>query len=465
MSKTLADFLSERFEELGPMAFYRDLFPVGSFQELGTSNDGKPNGIVLGLSGNKMDFRHIVRDDLCAIGTAIQTDSLVLVSPLGYFGQRNLRKNARTLHAITFDLDGIIWKDGKPQGLSELLYQFEQDFLPTPTYLVASGTGLHLYYQLEKTLRLFPEVYEGVRHFRFELTTELWNSYVTDQSATPQYESVVQGFRAVGSLTKDGKHRVRAFRVGKLLSTELLNGYIEDEKFRLPKQLSLEEAKELYPDWFQRRIVDKQPLAGSRRYITNRGFYDWFKKQILWGTPSNIKAKQQRLHGVREGNRYYSIYCLSAVAYKCGISQEELEKDALELVEPLNRRTQTPNNTFTAQDALTAIQAYSDKVVLMKRETLSFFTGLELPANKRNHRPQSLHLKIARSTKEILNLSGVGNAKNAGRPKGSGTKQQQVLDYKSEHPQATVREIASALGCSKNTVCKWLRIEREKGQE
>ena len=39
-------FREQQFEEVEPMKFYRELFPVGSFEEKGNKS-GKPNGILV----------------------------------------------------------------------------------------------------------------------------------------------------------------------------------------------------------------------------------------------------------------------------------------------------------------------------------------------------------------------------------------------------------------------------------
>ena len=85
------------------------------------------------------------------------------------------------------------------------------------------------------------------------------------------------------------------------------------------------------------------------------------------------------------------------------------------------------------------------------RHTIAERTDIEIPPNKRNYRKQKLHLRIARSNLAILN-EDAGHALQ-GRP----NKRDAVLAYRAEHPDATQREIAAALGMSKTTVNKWLK--------
>ena len=71
-----------------------------------------------------------------------------------------------------------------------------------------------------------------------------------------QYETLTQGFRAVGSKTRLDDTYVLAFKVGEKHTLESLNEILsEDDKIKIgyKSKMSLEEAKKRYPDWYQRR--------------------------------------------------------------------------------------------------------------------------------------------------------------------------------------------------------------------
>lgn len=454
MSVSLASYLEERFEEVSPMAFYRELFPQGCLDTKGSFTKGKYTGVVIQVESSNKVRRHTITDDLEEIQKAISQESFCIISPISYAGRKQNKEAARELYSLTFDLDGIIFKKGYPVGLQELLYQFKRTRIPKPTYLVSSGNGLHLYYLLDKPLHLYPDVYEAVRLYRSALTPYLWSGYVTELSREPQFEAVIQSFRAVGSVTKDGSSRVRAFKVGEKCSLDYLNGFMADG-YKLPEdaqRLTLAQAKLLYPDWYERRIVQGKPRASNRRWVVNRAFYDWFKEKIVSGELEDPIAKQRHGKGVFEGKRYYSLVCLSSVAVKCDISRQELEKDALELVPILDSRTENENNHFTTEDAMKALEAYNERMVMLPREAMVEFSGLKIEPNRRNGRKQPIHLAIARSTKKVLKEAGLVEE---GRP----TKQEEILEFARTHPGMTQREIALALGVSKTTVNKWLKKE------
>ena len=47
------EYLTEHYSEVTPMAFYRDMFPVGSFERRGHHEDAKANGILTVIDGDK----------------------------------------------------------------------------------------------------------------------------------------------------------------------------------------------------------------------------------------------------------------------------------------------------------------------------------------------------------------------------------------------------------------------------
>lgn len=458
--KTLADWLLESFKEASPTVFYRELFPKGCLDKQGEFTKGKYTGVVTQIDDDNKVKRTVITDDLKGIKEAIKEDSFTIISPVSYSGRVTNRDTARELYSITFDLDGIIWHGDEPTGIKELFYQFERKRIPRPTYLVASGYGLHLYYLLDKPLRLYTDIYDAVRNFRSALTPYIWSDYVTELSREPQFEAVIQSFRAVGSITKDKDKRVRAFKIGKKCSIEYLNSFMADD-YKIPIQsqhVSIEEAKKLYPDWYQRRIVDGIPRSSNKKWTVNRGFYDWFKDKIVNGELDDPIARQKHGTGVFEGKRYYSLVCLAAIAVKCGISRRELEKDAFELLPILDSRTENERNHFTKEDVMKALEAYNEKMVMLPRQTIVDFSGLKVEPSRRNGRKQALHLAIARSTKKVLKDAGMVKE---GRP----TKQKEIIDFARNHPEMNHSQIARALGISRQTVVKWLTIEKEESQE
>ena len=79
-----------------------------------------------------------------------------------------------------------------------------------------------------------------------------------------------------------------------------------------------------------------------------------------------------------------------------------------------------------------------------------------MPVNKRNYQKQADHLEEARAIRDIrMKRAGKNWREGNGRPAGSGTAEQKVREYRAEHPEANVTDVARALQLSRTTVYKW----------
>ena len=129
---------------------------------------------------------------------------------------------------------------------------------PRPTYIVASGTGVHLYYVFEKPVPLFRNIVEQLEKLKRRITWQAWTQGASSLHDKVQYESLFQGFRVVGTITKTGS-RCRAFKSGEKITVEYLNQFVPEDyrtkDFTYKSDLSLTQAKKKYPEWYERRIV------------------------------------------------------------------------------------------------------------------------------------------------------------------------------------------------------------------
>jgi len=140
---------------------------------------------------------------------------------------------------------------------------------------------------------------------------------------------------------------------------------------------------------------------------------------------------------------------LAIYAKKAGIDREELERVAFELVKPFDRLTQEQTNRFTREDVLAALEMYNDNYITFPIDSIVNLTDIPIEKNKRNHRRQELHLKIARANKAILKEAG--EMKPEGRP----TKEAEVKRWRQQHPDGTKAECIKETGISKPTVYKY----------
>jgi hypothetical protein len=467
---------------------------------------GHPNAIVIEITndtktvttkkGDEVERpvvrRYMLTDDLdgihsCGRGELGELENLVdrsiamnttmFVAPVSYFGKERYARNARFLHAFTVDLDGV----GVEQ-LRNLLKQIDnghggrvmsRSALPQPSAIVNSGTGMHLYYVLDHPIPLVPKVIPFLQEVKRLLIDHIWNAF-TSTIEERQYQGIFQSFRMVGTPTKlnghgedakrDGKYETVAFRyeqpVGNpwRVSLDYLIDYIGiatnkktvDALEVLRKtggRTPIEKAKELWPEWYERRVVNGAPRG---RWTANRAVYDWWLGLI--SDTSNVTYH----------HRYWCIRELAAYADKCGVSEEELEEDAYSLVELYDKLTESPDNHFTADDVAAALDGYGDGVIHRhSTDGIRRRTQIQFQDNKRNGRKQAQHMAVMRAIQAVTDPDGSWR-NMSGRPVGSGTKKDVVQNFAREHPDMSHAQMARELGVSRPTVIKWLKEVEEK---
>lgn len=428
MGQSCVEYLAENFEEVSPLAFYRELFPKGYLDKKDAFTKGKYCGIAVQIEGQRKAKRFTLTDELDNLEELLSSDKFTVISPLSYAGKTQKSEYQRDCYAISIDLDDVVNDGKKPWGLIDLLAHVENvGRIPAPTYIVASSkNNLHLYYLLDEPLPLYKTNRESLARYKTFLTRLIWNRYTTNSYRAIQQEPIGQSMRAVGSISKDGKSRVRAFRYGKRVSIDYLNSFVFEEGNEI--------AVWNKPDSSKRK--EKKERVGTPN--ENEGFYNKYKEKFLDYTA--------------EGRRYFGLMMLAVVALKCGVSRERLEKDALAFVPALDRLTEKEDNQFTEDDALKAITAYDVKhFMFMRRETIVRLSGVPFEPNKRNHRTKAQHMVYLNGMNAVKRSMGEEFA--TGRP----DKHKLVIDYKQKHPDMSNRQIAEALGISRNTVNKWVR--------
>ena len=442
----ILEYLQTYCDEVTPREFYRDMFPPGELEKAGEYERGKYCGIAVSVKGRKVK-RYSVTDDLDTIDELCSCDEFSLMSPISYAGKERSSANARFLYALAIDLDGIRTKEynGIPEGMETLFYQFDgngpSNYLPLPTYIVFSGSGVHLYYFFEKPIPLFRNVVKALEQYKRRLTWQLWTQGVTDREHQEhiQYESLFQGFRIPGTVTKDG-NRARAFMVGKgkKVTLEYLNQFVPEanriESIVYKSKLTLQAAKEKYPEWYEKRI---QLGRKKGTWTCKRDLYEWWKRKIV--------------EGGADGHRFWCIMVLATYAMKCGIPREELEADAMGFIDLLDGRGKRPDNPFTEDDVLKALDAYNANYITYPIHAISARTGIPITPNKRNGRKRAVHINrlnmLRKYSRDVLKED---EYKSSGRP----GKAEVVRKWRMEHPGGRKADCIRETGLSKPTVYK-----------
>ncbi len=468
---TINQYLTGRadFMEVDAKQFYRLLFPQGELDTEGSYTRGKYTGIVTAITGRKKHgdrpeiFRYSLTDDLGAVDIATASDYFCICRPISYAGKKASADMARYCYAIAIDVDKIqTSRSGLPVGLINL---WERHILaikrlPRPTAIVSSGTGIHLYYIFETPLALYKDAIFELQELKRELTRLIWHDTIVNIKSVHeiQQEGIYQGFRMPGTVTKNGG-RARAFITGKRVTVDYLNSFVADlykaKKTATQKRgkITLAEAKAKYPEWYEKRIIDgKKPDT----WATNRNVYEWWKREIL------SKATV--------GHRYYCVMTLAMYAQKCShydakhnpdpVTLQELEKDCFDMLDHMESMTQTDDNHFDEGDILDALEAFDSKWIKYPRAAISYRTGIEIKENKRNRRPQDLHLKIARATEDILYPDGSWRA-NSGRK----SKAAEVLDWRARNPDGKKIQCHRDTGISRTTIDKYWNVSENETTE
>ena len=495
MSRRMLD--EPGWEWRDPMAFYRDIFPEGFLQEKWAEGaepikfDGKPNAIALKfgprirkqlVKGKKVDVpvveRFTVTDDLDGVSVLVKAsiaeNAPVYMAPVSWYGKHNKAANARFLHAFAVDLDGVT-----PGKLGSVLKQMRNGHdsgldkhasMPQASYIVMSGRGLHLYYLLDRPVPLIPAVVPFLQQLKRRLTDVVWTDYTSeDGNEGRQYQGIYQGFRMPGTTTRLNGHDVDSKDTNKYEALAFMyapDGAVEPWRVTLdylvdycgirgkeiPGELyriletkggrtPLAEAKEKWPDWYERRVVQKKEKKG---YDTNRGAYESWLSRI---------KDEAVVHG-----RYFALLALVAYAMKCNVPLKDLERDAYGLVPKLDGLSDEPGNRFTDYDVACAMAAYgSNDLRFWKNEYMCRRAKIAPHENKHNGQKQKEHLEEARAIRDIRQHRKGTNWWDGGNRDGAPTKRDEIRAYAVEHPEASQRAIAKALGVSPTTVNKWLK--------
>lgn len=105
---------------------------------------------------------------------------------------------------------------------------------------------------------------------------------------------------------------------------------------------------------------------------------------------------------------------------------------------------------------MAALNCYHDNYFTFPRDTIAKLTNIDIPKNKRNYQKQKDHLEEARMIRDLrMKRQGKDWREGNGRPKGSGTKENQVKEWRENNPDGKKAQCIRDTGLSKMTVYKW----------
>ena len=441
--------------EVSPMTVYRDIFNLGE-GELQKEHEKpgafKANPIAYWRNaGDKTGHFRIMFDDTFEETLEeLQRADFAILNGLTYFGRRNVQEHASKMYAMIFDIDGVTDKtlDAFLSGAVRV------DAYPLPNYIVLSGHGVHLYYVFEYPVPLFPNIKLQLKELKYALTYKMWNPY-TSTVKKCQFQGINQGFRVIGGKTKDDAAEpvTRAYRLNTHpFNLDQLNRYVEvqnridEKKLFKESKLTLAQAREKYPTWYEKVILNKDrtprkwDIAGKVNGENPYALYDWWIRQIEAGASFH--------------HRYFNIMCLAIYAVKCDVPEEKLWKDAMELIPFLNGIN--PKEPFTQEDVECALECYDHRYCTFPIRDIEKLSGISVPKNKRNGQKQAEHLEEARALRDIrMRRQGRKWDENNGRP----SAKNKVFEWRAAHPEGKKADCIRDTGLDKKTVYKWWEPE------
>ena len=87
------------------------------------------------------------------------------------------------------------------------------------------------------------------------------------------------------------------------------------------------------------------------------------------------------------------------------------------------------------------------------RDDIAKLSGLTMPVNKRNWRKQKEHIQVMNTMKALKKQ--LGEAVNEGRPKGSGTAEERVREWRQQHPEGRKADCHRDTRLDPKTIRKW----------
>lgn len=413
--------LADYGEEVSPFTLYEDIF----------GDTAQTIPVVFIDEGEEQTTKHIVPMSIDEAMEQCEDRNDMLMGGCTYFNNWISKKSAKDIYSFIIDMDNVY--------SGTLLNALRQDWrtangeeLPMPTYIVNSGTGLHLYFVLTEPVPNYKATTENL--------DKLYRALAIQQTTKRVYlkKQVLwfgQDFRMAGGMNKyNWKNTV--FRVGEKWDID-----------ELGKAVGLKDVH--FVRYGEKRTKkptgERKPRARAKRqgWRSNRAFYDCALR--------NCRDK------TKEGNRYTSMCALSVIAWKCSVPQEELEKDLLSLLPDYNKGA---TRQIKEKEIYSAMKMYNPKAMLTQRESLENWQGWEYKPIRRNGRKRADHIKYMNTMKRFK--KELGEPVNEGRP----TAAQKVRAWQKEHPKGKKVDCIRQTGLSKPTVYKWwvddIAIERCK---
>lgn len=411
------EYIQEQFEEKNMVlaGFGEQVSAATLYEDIFEDLDTEVPVVIIDEDEEKKIQKMTVGDALAF--SACRND--VLLGGSTYFNNYISKRTAKDVHALIIDMDNVY--SGTLQNALQRDWRSGNDeVFAKPTYIVNSGTGLHLYFVFDEPVPVFADSRENLdKVYRALAVQQSRRVYVNKQ-----VQWFGQDFRMAGGLNKyEWENTV--FRIGEKWDID-----------ELAKAVGIEAHFIRRGEPRQKKPAERKKKRNARQgWKVNRAFYDCALRNCTEKT--------------KEGNRYMSMCALSVIAWKCGVPQEELERDLLSLLPGYNKGA---TRKVREREVYSAMKMYNSKAMLTQRETLEHWQGWEYTPVKRNGRRRNVHLMGARAIQEINDRV---NGTNWREGNGRLSKKDIIKQWRKENPYKSKTECSRELGISRPTVYKW----------
>ena len=363
----------------------------------------------------------------------------MMIGGVTYFRNFIKKEFAQSIYTFIVDMDNV-YSGPLKRALMHDWKREDGKSVPMPTYIVNSGTGLHLYFVLKKPLPHFKRQWEQIDQLYRQLAKVETTGRVYIEFSSQWFG---QDFRMAGGRGKDGWENT-VFRVGDLWDADDLAaalGLHWKTKDEDGKEVDFKfEYKGEHPYRAEKKKRAKTPIYRRTGYYLNERVYE-----------SSVERCRTETH---EGHRYMSMCALSVLAWKCKIAYTKLRSDLESLIEPYNKGAMRP---IRAKEIDSAIKMYNPKAMTTQRLTTENWLGWEFIGARRNGRTQQEHLERARLLQTIDYPDGSWRNKVPPPEPGPGRPQKAAIvkAWRDAHPDGKKEDCHRDTGMSRDTIRKW----------
>ena len=365
------------------------------------------NEIVFLDVSDKAEKRFVVASDVFVILESSPDLSRVYAHYCTYLNNFKRYNTIDKILAFVVDLDNVNAND------LFILVHARLNKILKPTFIVNSGYGLHLIYQLQEPFTLLHRYRKAINKIKVGLENQLKpnknNKYKID------HHSLAQAFRLPGFKNKLNRW-AKVWKIGTKHNIQTLA-----KKFNVKLEPVMSEKK------------GKKKQKKSIAYIPNAkpGLYGWALELLYSSQP---------------GWRYTSMLATVVCGWKARIPKEQIKKDLEQYVERYNEIW--PENPIKWSEIGKALRAYGKKesTVCSKKQLAEWF-NTEIEGAKRNGRKREEHLAYARD---------IRNGKMAAE------KKRILRGYLLVNPNYSLNQLVELTGMSKPTIHKYLKELRQE---